>query len=77
MVSSIGESLTKKHIFFLNETAIIGNYLSKIEMVFCYQNCSALLWEKIVLFSARENLLKFKAEGQELAKFLRSLEQFI
>ena len=37
-------------------------------MVFCYQNCSHLLWEK---------LLKFEAEGQEVAKILRSLEQFI
>jgi len=27
--------------------------------------------------SDREKLLKFEAEGQELAKFLRSLEQFI
>ena len=27
--------------------------------------------------SDQEKLLKFKAEGQELAKFLRSLEQFI
>ena len=25
----------------------------------------------------RENFLKFKAEGQEFPKFLRSLEQFI
>ena len=25
----------------------------------------------------REKLLKFKAEGQEFAKFLKSLEQFI
>ena len=31
------------------------------------QNCS----------SDREKVLKFKAEGQEFAKFLRSLEQFI
>ena len=31
-------------------------------MVFCYQNCSDLLWEKIVLIS------KFKAESQEFAK---------
>ena len=36
-------------------------------MVFCYQNCS----------SDREKLLKFEAEGQEFAKILRSLEQFI
>ena len=27
--------------------------------------------------SDREKLLKFEAEGQELAKILRSLEQFI
>ena len=46
------------------------------EMVFCYQNCSDLLWEKIVS-SDREKLLKFEAEGQEFAKFMRSLEQFI
>ena len=40
------------------------------EMVFCYQNCSDLLWEK---------LLKFEAEGRELefSKILWSLEQFI
>ena len=36
-------------------------------MVLCYQNCS----------SDRENRLKFEAEGQEFAKFLRSLEQSI
>ena len=44
-------------------------------MVFCYQNCSDLLWEKNS--SDRENLLKFEAEGREFAKILRSLEQFI
>ena len=27
--------------------------------------------------SVRENLLKFEAEGRELAKFLKSLKQFI
>ena len=48
-----------------------------IDMVFCYQNCSDLLWEKIVLFSDREKLLKFEAEGREFAKCLRSIEQFI
>ena len=31
----------------------------KLEMVFCYQNCSYLL---------RENFLKFEAEGREFAK---------
>ena len=47
------------------------------EMVFCYQDCSDLLWEKIVLFSDREKLLKFEAEGWEFSKILRSLEQLI
>ena len=45
-------------------------------MVFCYQNCSDLLWEK-KCFSEWEKLLKFEDEGQEFANFLRSLEQFI
>ena len=44
-------------------------------LVFCYQNWSDLLWEKIVLVI--EKYLKFEAEGQEFAKYLRSLEQFI
>ena len=38
-------------------------------MVFCYQNCSDLLWEKIVLV--------IEAEGWEFSKYLKSLEQFI
>ena len=38
------------------------------EMVFCYKNCSDLLWEK---------LLKFETDGREFAKFGGSLEQFI
>ena len=45
-------------------------------MVFCYQNCSDLLWEK-KWSSDWEKLLKFEAEGQEFANILRSLEQFI
>ena len=45
-------------------------------MVFCYQNCSDLLWEKNYSTDG-EKLLKFKAERRELATFLRSLEQFI
>ena len=47
-----------------------------MEMVFCYRNCSYLLWEKNCT-TDREKLLKFQAEGREFAKFLRSLEQFI
>ena len=38
------------------------------KMVFCYQNCSDLLWEK---------RLKFQAEGWEFSKILWSLEQSI
>ena len=45
-------------------------------MVFCYQNCSDLLREKNCC-SDREQLLKLEAEGQEFAKNLRLLEQFI
>ena len=35
---------------------------------YCEKNCS---------ISDRENILKFEAEGLELSKILRSLEQFI
>ena len=45
-------------------------------MVICYQNCSDLLWEK-KCSSEQEDLVKFKAGGQEFAKILRSIEQFI
>ena len=37
------------------------------KMVFYYQNCSDLLWEK--LSSDREKLLKFEAKAQEFANF--------
>ena len=36
-------------------------------MVFCYQNCSDLLWEKNCS-SDREKKPKFEAEGWEFAK---------
>ena len=45
-------------------------------MVFCYQNCSELLREKIVPVIEKK-LLKFEAEGKEFTIFLSSLEQFI
>ena len=44
-----------------------------VKLIFCYQNCSDLLWEK----SDWETLLKFEAEDQEVENFLISLEQFI
>ena len=49
------------------------------KMVICFQNfqnCSDLLWEKIVLVIEKK-LLKFKAEGREFAKILRSHKQLI
>ena len=50
----------------------------KVEMVFCYQNCSDLLWEKIVLVTEKDFWnSRLKAENLGFAKFLRSLEQFI
>ena len=42
-------------------------------MVICFQNCSDLPWEKNCS-NDQEKLLKFEVEGQEFAKFLRSLE---
>jgi hypothetical protein len=42
-------------------------------MVFCCQMCSDLQGEKIVLVIEK----KFEVEGQEFAKFLKSLEQVL
>ena len=50
--------------------------LSMSTMIFCYKNCSDLLWEKKCSID-QEKLLKFEAEGREFAIFLRSLEQLI
>ena len=58
--------LSKKSIYLL----------IKSEMVFCFQNCSDLLREK--MFYWLRNLLKFEAEDQrEFVKKLRSQEQFV
>ena len=46
-------------------------------MVFCYQNCFDQPTVSKNCSSDREKLLKFEAGGQEFAKFLTSLEQFI
>ena len=35
-------------------------------MVFCFQNCSDLLWEKIVQLIKKK--VKFEAEGREFGK---------
>ena len=45
----------------------------QLEMVFCYQSCTDLLWEK-KYSKYREKLVKFEAEGREFATILRSLE---
>ena len=59
--------------FFWHVLLVMDDRFIQWEMVFCYQNCSDLLWEKIVLVIEKN----FEAEGREFAKFLRSLEQFI
>ena len=43
-------------------------------MVFCFENCSELLWETIVLVIEKD-FYKFDAEGREFAKILRWLEK--
>ena len=45
-------------------------------MVFCFENCSDLLWETIVL-AIEKDFCKFDAEGREFVINLRWLEQFI
>ena len=45
-------------------------------MVFCYQNCSDLLWEKFVLV-IQKNFWKLRLKAENFAKILRSLEQSI
>ena len=51
----------------LHDLQLFGSSISSTEMVFCYQNCSDLLWEK-KCSSDQEKLLKFEAEGWEFAK---------
>ena len=58
------------------EENVISDWLLDQQLVFCYQNCSNLLWEKNCS-SDWKIVLKFKAEGQEFSKFLISPEQFI
>ena len=41
---------------------------SSMKLVFCYQNCSDLLWEKIV-WVIEEKVLKFEAEAENFQKF--------
>ena len=55
------------HFIFEHSPPIIHILKVIIEMVFCYQNCSDLLWEKIVLVT-EIFFLKFEGEGWEFGK---------
>ena len=56
-----------ENIFFVSRNIGNGILLPKLFLPTERKNCS----------SDREKILKFKAEGREFAKVLRSLEQFI
>ena len=45
-------------------------------LVFCFQNWSDLLWQKIVLV-IEKNFWNSRLKAEKLAKMLRSLEEFI
>ena len=68
--SNLGVNIQKNVRVYWNPSSV------DIVIFFCYQNCSDLLLEKIVLVTEKK-LLKFEAESWEFSKFLRSLEQFI
>ena len=53
--------------FKLEIKAIIGTW-RPTEMVFCYQNCSDLLWEKIVLV-IEKNFWNSRLKAKNLQKF--------
>ena len=38
------------------------------EVVFCFKNCSEILWEKIVIV-IEKNFCKFEAEGKDFTKY--------
>ena len=63
----INHKFDSDSVFAPMESARYGILLPKLFWSTVRKNCS----------SDREKLLKFKAEGQEFAKFLRSLGQFI
>ena len=46
------------------------------KIVFCYQNCSDLMWEKIDLV-IEKNFWNSRLKAENLNFFLRSLEQLI
>ena len=50
--------------------------LNEVELVFCYQNCSDLLCEKIVLV-IEKNFWNLRLKAEKFAKTLRSIGKFI
>ena len=66
------------YIYFIKRKIGLISYIEYWlwELVFCYQNCSNLLWEKIVLV-IEKNFWNSRLKAREFAKFLRSPEQFI
>ena len=53
------------------EKKILGfrNMQEKLEMVFCFKNCSDLVWEKFVPATERKTIQKFESEGREFSNF--------
>ena len=52
--------------YFIRKSHIKKESFREMEMVFCYQNSSDLLWERNS--SDQEKPLKFEAKGQKFAK---------
>ena len=79
-VYTLAVTIDCRFVAYFDPEKYTGNFLYNIwptaAMVYCYQNCSDLLWETIVLVIEKKDL-EFEAEVQEFARILRSLEQFI
>ena len=74
----LGPQFVVDNVIYLNKCIfkIPNSILICKEMVFCYQNCPDLQWQKIVL-GLVIFFLKFEAEGREFANILRSLKNLI
>ena len=60
---------------YLNVMPLIQNQMKSMKMVFCYQNCSDLMWEKNVLV-IEKNFWNLRLKAKNL-QVLKSLEQFV
>ena len=66
----------QKHVKTLGENAIVQEKIyRKNEMVFCFEYCSDLLWEKIAL-EIEKNFCKFDYEGQYFITTVKSQHKF-